>query len=180
MWQIQKTSTLFEHPRITLLEDDILLPDGTHTKYLKFLNKGDGADIVVINDEQKILLQKEYNHPVGTELWQFPGGFIDAGETPLQAAQRELLEEAGYQAETFEQIGHHHIYRRRISEVSNVFVATNLKFVGEDRELSEMGMSHAWFTPQEIDAMVRKGEITASDALAIWLIFKTNYPKGQA
>lgn len=98
MWKILETTEIFKHPRITLLEDDVELPNGETTKYLKFLNKADGADAVAINEDGKILLVKEYNHPVGKEMWQFPGGFIDADETPTEAAKRELAEEGGVKA----------------------------------------------------------------------------------
>jgi len=174
MWKILNTKKIFEHPRITLLEDDIELPDGSHTQYLKFLNKGDGSDIIAINQENKILLQKEYNHPVGIELWQFPGGFIDQGETHEQAALRELQEESGYTADEITYIGYHHIYRRRISEISHVHIAKNLRFLGENREASETGMTHEWFTEDEIDTMIQEGVITAGDTLAIWMLYKAH------
>lgn len=177
MWKILKTTEIFRHPRLTLLEDDVILPDGTESTYLKFLNKADGADIVAINEKNEVLLQKEYNHPVGTELWQFPGGFIDQNETAKDAAQRELLEESGYQASNFREIGHHHIYRRRISEVSYVFMATDLHFVGHNQEASELGMRHQWFSVDTINQMIRNGEITATDTLAIWALFTATYQK---
>ena len=174
MWKILNTKTIFEHPRITLLEDEIELPDGSHTEYLKFLNKGNGADIIAIREDGKILLQSEYNHPVGKELWQFPGGFIDEGETHEQAAYRELQEESGYKTKKLESIGYHHIYRRRISEISHVHIATELEYVGENREQSEMGMTHEWFTEDEIDEMIATNQITAGDTLAIWMIYKAH------
>lgn len=174
MWKILKTTEIFKHPRITLLEDDIELPNGNATQYLKFQTKGDGADAVAINREGKILLVKEYNHPPQKEMWQFPGGFIDKGETPEQAVVRELMEEGGFKANTLRKIGYQHIYRRRIEEVSHCFIATDLEEVETNREESEFGMQAHWFSEAEIDEMVRKSEITASDALAIWAMYKAS------
>jgi 8-oxo-dGTP diphosphatase len=51
------------------------------------------ARIVVINNEDKVLLLKMHNS--GKSFWLTPGGKIEDGETPLQAAQRELFEETG-------------------------------------------------------------------------------------
>jgi len=113
MWKVTKTTEVFKHPRLTLLEDDVILPNGKKTKYLKFLHKADGADVVAINEKNEILLIKEYNHPVGKELWQFPGGFIDEGETAEEAARRELTEESGYKAKSMKPIGHHYIYKKK-------------------------------------------------------------------
>lgn len=177
MWKILKTNTLFKHPRITLLEDDIELPDGSHTQYLKFLNKGDGADIIAIREDEKILMVKEYNHAVGKELWQFPGGFIDEGESPEQAAQRELREEGGVSAGHWETLGFHYIYRRRISEISWVHVATQLHEEEQSIELSEQGMTCHWLSENEIESMISSGEITAGDTLAIWAIYKAHQHK---
>ncbi|KXK26859.1 MAG: ADP-ribose pyrophosphatase [candidate division WS6 bacterium OLB20] len=174
MWKILSTKELFKHPRITLLEDEVELPSGERTHYLKFFNKADGADAVAVNSDGKILLVKEYNHPVGVEMWQFPGGFIDAGETPEQAARRELIEEGGYEAATLRRLGGHHIYRRRIAEISHVFLATELKPVQTSHEQSESGMTAHWFSENEIDTMIKEEEITASDTLAIWTIYKAN------
>lgn len=171
MWKILKTTEIFKHPRLTLLEDDVELPNGETTKYLKFFHKADGADAIAINSEGKILLVKEYNHPVGKAMWQFPGGFINAGETPEQSARRELMEEGGVKAARLVRIGGHHIYRRRIAEISHVFICTELEQVETKREQSEFGMTTAWFTPDEIEKMIRAGEITASDTLAIWAIY---------
>ena len=174
MWKVLNTKKNFEHPRITLLEDEVELPDGSRTKYLKFFNKADGADVVAINDKKEILLVKEYNHPVGKELWQFPGGFIDEGETREEAARRELAEEGGFKAKTLKPIGYHYIYRRRIAEASHVFVATDLEYVGHNREISELGMQHQWFSEEMIDQMIKEGEITADDTLAIWMLYKAH------
>lgn len=179
MWKILNTKKIFEHPRLTLLEDEVELPNGHQTDYLKFEHTADGADVIAFNDEGKILLLREYNHPVGEEVWQFPGGFIDENESSKQAANRELAEEAGYSAGNIQRIGHIHIYRRRIAEVSYVHIANNLKKVSHNREVSEFGMSLEWFTEAEIDQLIADGKITASDTLAIWMLYKTkvNTPK---
>lgn len=173
MWKILKTTELFKHPRLTLLEDDIELPNGKKSKYLKFYKKADGSDIVAIDKNGKILLIKEYNHPVGKELWQFPGGFSEENEKPEETADRELGEEAGFKAKKYKHIGFQYLYRRRISEVSHVFVATDLYEVPFNREESENDMQLKWFTEEEIDKMVFEDEINACDTLAIWMLYKS-------
>jgi 8-oxo-dGTP pyrophosphatase MutT (NUDIX family) len=53
-----------------------------------------GVGVVPVLDGQFVLLQC-YRHPTGSQLWEFPRGFIDAGESPAEAALRELAEETG-------------------------------------------------------------------------------------
>lgn len=177
MYKILKTTKIFEHPRITLFEDDIELPDGTKSKYLKFENKANGSDILAIRDDGKILLQKEYSHPVGEYLWQFTGGFIDKDETHEHAAIRELSEETGYKPTNIKTIGKYYTYRRRISEIVYVHIATGLEKVKEKREASEIGMTYEWFTEDEIDKMIINGEITVVTALAVWALYKASKSK---
>jgi len=51
--------------------------------------------VLALDDDDRVLLQRQYRHPVGMRLWEMPAGLLDvAGEAPLVAAQRELAEEA--------------------------------------------------------------------------------------
>jgi ADP-ribose pyrophosphatase len=55
--------------------------------------------VVALDDDEWVLLIRQYRHPTGHLLWEIPAGIRDvAGEDPLATAQRELLEEAGYRA----------------------------------------------------------------------------------
>lgn len=93
-WKCQKTKTLFQHSRITIVEDDVKLPSGKVTQYLRFANGGQRVTVICLKDN-KILLQKEYSYPVNEVLYQFPGGKLEKGESPVEAAKRELVEESG-------------------------------------------------------------------------------------
>lgn len=55
--------------------------------------------VIAVDAELRVLLVRQYRHPVGCLLWEPPAGLLDIpGEDPLTAARRELAEEAGYQA----------------------------------------------------------------------------------
>ena len=51
-----------------------------------------------VDEEERILLVRQYRLPAQQYLWELPAGRVDPGETPLQAAKRELMEETGYRA----------------------------------------------------------------------------------
>jgi 8-oxo-dGTP pyrophosphatase MutT (NUDIX family) len=69
------------------------------------LEFGTWAIIIAITPQQEVILIRQYRHGVGKVIWEIPGGVVDPGETPLQAAGRELLEETGYRAATIIETG---------------------------------------------------------------------------
>src|SRR5919202_3916254 len=89
-WKQRKSTIVFEHPRITLAEDDVELPTGKVIKYIRQVYNGKGGVIVICLKDGKLLLQQEYSYPVNEVLYQFPGGRIEEGETYKEAATREL------------------------------------------------------------------------------------------
>jgi len=73
MWRTLSSKEIFNHPRLTLVEDEIMLPNGTKTTYLKYKDSGiRGATIICQRDDNKILLSKEYSYPPNKILFQFP------------------------------------------------------------------------------------------------------------
>ena len=69
------------------------------------LEKPEFALIAAIDASRNLLLVRQYRHGVDRSYWALPGGFVDAGETPAAAAQRELREETGYTAKRVSYIG---------------------------------------------------------------------------
>jgi len=83
---------------VTLRTDQVQMPDGQVAKRDVVEHQGAVA-IVALDDDDWVLLIRQYRHPTGHLLWEIPAGIRDvAGEDPLHTAQRELLEEAGYRA----------------------------------------------------------------------------------
>ena len=172
MWKILSTKTIFKHPRIELLEDRVQLPDGTETDYLKF-KKGNGCTTVICQRKDgAILLQKEYSHPIGKRLWQLPGGGLNDNETPEQGADRELQEESKMKGSEYQIIGSYLMNNRRSENLMYVIVAKDLESVTGLPDDLEENVGSFWKTPQEVDEMIRTGEMINCHALASWAIYK--------
>ena len=65
----------------------------------------DYSAVVAVTDEQKVLIVRQYRPAVERYTLELPSGLVDAGETPGEAARRELLEETGYEAAVVEDLG---------------------------------------------------------------------------
>jgi ADP-ribose pyrophosphatase len=85
--------------------DTLKLPQGTKTEYTVLETQHHASAIIAETKDEKIVIIKEYRHPTKKWIYSCPGGRIDKGETPLEAAEREFLEETGYTADSFQWMG---------------------------------------------------------------------------
>ncbi|MBS0637308.1 MAG: NUDIX hydrolase [Verrucomicrobia bacterium] len=90
---------------LTVRKDHLQYPSGYEYDYYVVTSKPKSVAIIALSASGELLVTKEYRHPVQTFVYGLPGGLVDANETPLQAAKRELLEETGYTADSFEELG---------------------------------------------------------------------------
>lgn len=168
-WQHKASKLIFEHPRITLKEDTVQLPDGQETQYLVYENQADVATVIVVEDD-KFLLLHEHTYPLNEYVYQFVEGLIDPGEDWQKAAQRELKEEAGLEAGGLNKIGEILMQHRRTKAVHHVVIARKCREVISTPEHTE-DMTNHWFTKIEIMKMIAEGKIIQKNTLAAWSIF---------
>jgi ADP-ribose pyrophosphatase len=171
MWQTLSSKEIFSHPRLTLIEDEVLLPNGSKTSYLTYKDTGNVATLICKNAEGKILLQREYSYPSRRVLYQFPGGFVPANEDITVGANRELMEEVKLRANTLMLLGAFLLNDRRSTSRDYVFLAMDFQ---EDalKEDIEEEIENIWFEESEIERMIVSGEIIALDILAAWTLYQ--------
>jgi ADP-ribose pyrophosphatase len=98
-YELVKTETLYEGRIITLVKDTVAMPEGGDSVREVVRHIG-AVCIAAVDDEGRVVMVRQYRHPVGGYLWELPAGLRDAdGEPPLETAKRELAEEAGLSAE---------------------------------------------------------------------------------
>lgn len=158
-WRKISSRHILDHPRMQLVEDEVELPSGKKIQYLRQEYSGRGGVIVICRKGDKILVQREYSYPVDEILWQFPGGKIEADETPEQAATRELAEESGIKAENAKCIGWFYPDNRRTNArlfvVECDYVTDDEKARPDDTEFIES----EWIENGQISQMIRRGEV---------------------
>jgi ADP-ribose pyrophosphatase len=93
------------HPYFTARKDAYQTPAGKIVDPYFVVELPTSACAVAITEEGKVIMVKQYRHPVGETMLEIPGGFLDAGEDPKTAIARELLEETGYSFEEYILLG---------------------------------------------------------------------------
>jgi ADP-ribose pyrophosphatase len=103
-WELLSSSYIHKGPWATLRVDTCKMPDGRIVDDYYVLEYGTWVNAVALTEDNKILMVKQYRHAAGIISLEIPGGVVDAGEEPVDAIRRELLEETGYQFDEFELI----------------------------------------------------------------------------
>lgn len=120
--------------------------------------------VLVLDDEDRVLLLKQYRHPVRRELWEPPAGLLDvAGEPAQVGAARELAEEADLVAASWHVLVDYYTTPGGNNEALRVFLARDLSPVPEDerhvREDEERDIELRWVPLDEAAAAVLRGDV---------------------
>ncbi len=96
MWKVLSSEPVIERPWLTARRDRVLLPTGKiHPEYY-ILHYPDWVNVIAETTGGHIILERQYRHALGIVSTEICAGVAEKGETPLEAAQRELLEETGF------------------------------------------------------------------------------------
>ncbi|WP_243077264.1 NUDIX hydrolase [Microbacterium sp. SS28] len=113
----------------------------------QYVDHPGAAAIVAIDDDGRVLLIQQYRHPIRHRDWEIPAGLLDvAGESPLETAKRELVEEADLEADDWQELVSIFTTPGGNDEVVHVFLARGLRPVGEAhaREAEEADIRVEW------------------------------------
>jgi 8-oxo-dGDP phosphatase len=98
-YRVLASESVFEGHVISLRRDTVAMPGGGDSVREVVAHPGAVA-VVALDDGGRVVLLRQYRHPVGQYLWELPAGLRDAdGEPPLETAKRELAEEVQLAAE---------------------------------------------------------------------------------
>jgi ADP-ribose pyrophosphatase len=159
---------LFESEWYNVRQDDIRLPDGQTIEYHVVEHPG-SVMVVPLLDDGRIVMERIYRWPLRKWMFECPSGALE-GDSPEQAARRELEEETGYRAHHLESLGSFAASDGYSNERLHLFLARGVRREGDARlESTEAIETQLWdFT--ELHAMAERGEIEdAPTALAILL-----------
>nr|WP_046285718.1 NUDIX hydrolase [Mycobacterium sp. UM_NZ2] len=150
-----------------LRRDEVLMPGGA-TATRDVVEHFGAVAVVAVNTDGRIPLIYQYRHALGRRLWELPAGLLDVGgEPPHVTAGRELVEEAGLTATTWQVLVDLDSTPGFSDESVRVYLATGLTEVGRpEAHDEEADLKCEWYSLAEAARMVFSGEIVNAIAVA--------------
>jgi 8-oxo-dGTP pyrophosphatase MutT (NUDIX family) len=163
-WTRRDSREIYENPWIRVREDQVIRPDGKPGIYGVVEFKSWAIGVVPLTEDGDTFLVGQYRYVLGHYSWEIPEGGGSPLRTPLEGAQRELLEETGIRAGRWTYLGEAHLSNSATDEVGCVFLAEDLTYgeaAPDGTELLEVRR----LPLEQAFRMAMTGEI--SDALAV-------------
>lgn len=167
-FQAVSSELLVDAPIIAVRRDQVVMPGGSIAPREVVEHFGAVA-VVALNEHNQVRLIRQYRRAVDQFLWELPAGLLDfADEDPLTAAQRELVEEAGLQAENWAVLTDLITSPGFCDEAARVFLATGLTAVPRPAAADdeEALLEAKWVDLQAATQMVLSGEIANGICIA--------------
>jgi ADP-ribose pyrophosphatase len=101
-WKTLSSSITYRKKWLQIREEACELPDGRVLDPYIIIDIPSFCNIVIVTEKEEVVLVKQFRHAVGIASIELPGGMIDKGEAPIEAAKREMQEETGYSSNDVE------------------------------------------------------------------------------
>ena len=160
--RVLSSEVVYTGPLFRVLHDKIIEPGGRRNE--REVIRHNGSVVILALDASKnkknpwVVMERQYRHAAKQFLWELPAGKIDAGEKPLEAAKRELIEETGYRAKKWRPLVEYFASPGFLGESMKVFLAEGLQ-AGEAQPEEDETIELRLVKLSEVLKMIEKGAI---------------------
>jgi ADP-ribose pyrophosphatase len=163
------TQQIYQGRAVSIRVDTVEKANGTKTTR-EVVEHSDCIAVVALDEQDNVLLVRQFRYAVDRFLLEIPAGGIDPGEEPIDSVRRELQEEIGYFPRKIDKLGGFYSIPGYGTEYLHCFVATDLvlaRLVAEDTDDIELVL----VSPDEIPQLIASGEICDAKSIAALLMF---------
>jgi len=154
---INSQSTLHQGRVFSLVNEKYTLDNGVASD-MDFIQHPGAAAMVPMLNQTEVVLIKQYRHAIREFIWEIPAGTLDPEESPINCAKRELIEEIGYSANNWHQLGTITPLPGCSDERIHIFLASELKPAKQNLDADEMLKVHKMELSKALQ-MIFSGEI---------------------
>ena len=156
----------FEGKIVQVRVDEVRLEDG-HVMRQEVVEHRESMTVVAMDAEQRLLLVRQYRHPVAQDLLETPAGSVDPGETAEDAVNRELAEETGCCARVVIPLGSFYLAPGWTTERMHVYAAHDL-YPSEAEPDEDERIEVVYLPVAEWEARIAAGEVKDAKSIAAW------------
>ncbi|MDQ2841656.1 MAG: NUDIX hydrolase [Acidobacteriota bacterium] len=167
-WQIASSAARHENPYFSVVQSDVVVPDGTHRDYYTIAFPRPAVGTIALRGDE-VLLIRQFRFIIDEFVWAIPSGGTAEGEEPAHAALRELEEETGYTARCIKPFMHCYASYGCSNQRFEIFLANGLEQLEAGFDLTEV-LDIRWFKRSELREMIDNNGIVDNLSLSPLLL----------
>lgn len=172
-WKVLESEYLVRRPWLTARRDRLELPDGRIIPEYYVLEYPDWVNVIAITKDGQFVMERQYRHAARKISLELPCGVMEEGETPLEAAQRELLEETGFGGGQWKKLMELSPNPSAMSNTTHCFLAIEVEKIAEQHLDETEELSVLFMTKEEVKRMLNENQIC--QALMVAPLYKYIY-----
>ncbi len=161
-WKVLDTEYLIKRPWLTARRDHLLLPDGREISEYYVLEYPDWVNVIAITRDGQFVMERQYRHALGCTCYELPCGVMEEGETPLNAAKRELEEETGYGGGEWKELMVLSANPGTMTNLTHCFLATGVEKIAEQHLDATEDLEIHLLTREEVCNLLRNNKMMQS------------------
>lgn len=174
-WKVLASEKLLNRGTwMNLRQDRVQLPSGSIVPEWFVLEFPDWINVIAVTRDGHIVMEDQYRHALGQTHFELPAGVVDPGETPLEAAKRELSEETGFGGGEWSLFMKVSPNPTNHTNFSYTFLATDVEPIGTQHQEATEDIRVHLLTLDEVYEILTSGQIVqALHAAPLWKFFAT-------